>query len=51
MSHAPFIWAAYSIGAVVLLWCAVAPLVKKRSITRDIRRLIQIEDSYRDSNS
>ena len=51
MSHAPFIWAAYLIGAVVLLWCAVAPLVKKRSITRDIRRLIQIEESSRDSNS
>jgi heme exporter protein CcmD len=51
MSHAPFIWAAYSIGAVVLLWCAVAPLVKKRSITRDIRRLIQIEERSRDSNT
>ncbi len=51
MSHAPFIWAAYSIGAVVLLWCAVAPLVHKKSITRDIRRLIQIEESSRDSNS
>ena len=51
MSHAPFILAAYSIGAVVLLWCAVAPLVKKRSITRDIRRLIQIEERSRDSNT
>ena len=51
MDHAPFIWAAYAIGAVVLLWCAVAPLVKKRSITRDIRRLIQIEERSRDSNT
>jgi len=51
MDHAPFIWAAYAIGAVVLLWCAVAPLVKKRSITRDIRRLIQIEGRSRDSNT
>ena len=51
MSHAPFIWAAYSIGAFVLLWCAVAPLVKKKSITRDIRRLIQIEERSRDSNT
>lgn len=51
MSHAPFIWGAYSIGAVVLLWCAVAPLVRKKSITRDIRRLIQIEERSRDSNS
>ena len=51
MSHAPFIWAAYSIGAAVLLWCAVAPLVKKRTITRDIRRLIQIEERSRDTNT
>jgi len=51
MSHAPFIWAAYLIGVVVLLWCAVAPLVKRRSITRDIRRLIQIEERSVDSNT
>jgi len=51
MSHAPFIWGAYSIGAVVLLWCAVAPLIRKKSITRDIRRLIQIEERSRDSNT
>ncbi len=51
MSHAPFILAAYSIGAVVLFWCAVAPLVRKKSVARDIRRLIQIEDRSRDSDS
>jgi len=51
MSHTPFIWAAYSIGAVVLLWCALAPLAKKKNITRDIRRLIQIEETSRDSDS
>jgi heme exporter protein CcmD len=50
MSHAPFIWAAYSIGTVVLLWCAVAPLIRKRSVVRDIRRLIQIEERSRDTN-
>ena len=41
MSHLPFIWAAYSIGTVVLLWCAFAPLVRKKSAVQDIRRLIQ----------
>ena len=51
MSHAPFILAAYSIGAVVLSWCALAPLVRKKSVFRDIRRLIQIEDRSRDSDS
>jgi heme exporter protein CcmD len=51
MSHTPFIVAAYAIGAIVLLWCAVAPLVKKRAVMRDVRRLIQIEERSRDSNS
>jgi heme exporter protein CcmD len=51
MSHAPVILAAYAIGAIVLFWCAVAPLVRKKSITRDIRRLIQIEERSRDSDA
>jgi heme exporter protein CcmD len=51
MSHAPFIWGAYLIGAVVLLWCALAPLLKKKSITRDIRHLAQIEERSRDTNA
>ncbi|MBT8047829.1 MAG: heme exporter protein CcmD [Xanthomonadales bacterium] len=51
MDHTPFIIAAYSIGFVVLLWCAVAPLMRKKSIARDIRRLIQIEERSRDPNS
>jgi hypothetical protein len=33
------------------LWCAVAPLVRKKSIARDIRRLIQIEGRSVDSNT
>jgi heme exporter protein CcmD len=51
MSHLPFIWAAYSIGAVVLLWCAFAPLVRKKSAIRDIRRLIQLEEPARDADT
>ncbi|MBT8059601.1 MAG: heme exporter protein CcmD [Xanthomonadales bacterium] len=43
MSHTPFIWAAYAIGTVVLAWCAFAPLVRKKAVMRDIRRLIQVE--------
>lgn len=50
MSHAPFIWAAYSIGTVVLLWCALAPLARKKTVFRDIRRLNQIEERSRDPN-
>ncbi len=51
MSHTPFIWAAYSIGAIVLLWTAAAPLLGKKAVTRDIRRLIQLEERSRDSHS
>jgi heme exporter protein CcmD len=51
MSHFPFILAAYSIGTVVLLWCALAPLMRKKAAIRDIRRLIQIEESSRDSDT
>ena len=51
MSHTPFIIGAYSIGFVVLLWCALAPLQRKKAITRDIRRMIQIEERSRDTDS
>jgi heme exporter protein CcmD len=51
MSHTPFIWAAYSIGAVVLLWTALAPMLRKKAVTRDIRRLIQLEDRSIDSDT
>ena len=51
MSHTPFIWAAYSIGTIVLLWCALAPLMRKKAVVRDIRRLIQIEERDRDANT
>ena len=50
MNHAPFIWASYVVGTIVLLWCAVAPLVRKKSAYRDIRRLIQLEERSGDSN-
>ena len=51
MSHMPFIWAAYTVGTVVFVWCALAPLVRKRAAIRDIRRLIQLEERHLDSDS
>jgi heme exporter protein CcmD len=51
MSHTPFIWAAYSIGTVVLLWCALAPLSRKKAVIRDIRKLSQMEERRRDTDS
>jgi len=50
MDHTPFIAGAYGIGVIVLLWAAIAPLIKKKSVIRDIRRLIQVEDRSVDSN-
>ena len=51
MNHAPFIWASYLIGTAVLLWCALAPLARKRTAIRDIRRLVQLEERSGDSDS
>jgi heme exporter protein CcmD len=51
MSHTPFIWGSYAIGTVVLLWCALAPLARKRNAIRDIRRLMQLEERAGDSDS
>ena len=39
MDHAPFIWSSYIASAVILLWAAVAPLLKQRGAIRDIRLL------------
>ena len=49
MDHTPFIAGAYGIGFVILLWTALAPLLRKKNVVRDIRRLIQIEERN-DSN-
>jgi len=51
VSHAPFIWAAYTVGTIVFLWCALAPLARKKAVARDVRRLIQSEERSGDSNS
>jgi len=50
MSHTPFIIAAYSVGTLVLLWCALAPLFRQRSARQAIRRLIQVEERSSDPN-
>jgi len=37
MSHTPFIVGAYLISAVVLFWAAIAPVVNKRSLLRQLK--------------
>jgi heme exporter protein CcmD len=44
MSHTPFIAGAYTIGVIVLLWCALAPVFRHKTVLRDIRRLIHLEE-------
>ena len=37
MSHTPFIVAAYLISAVVLFWAAMAPVLNKRTLLRQLK--------------
>jgi heme exporter protein CcmD len=37
MSHTPFILASYLISAVVLLWAAVAPVMNKRGLLKQLK--------------
>jgi heme exporter protein CcmD len=43
MDHAPFIWSAYGITALILLWAAVSPLIRQSRAMRDIRLLQQLK--------
>ncbi len=45
MNHAPFIWSSYIVSALILLWTALAPLLKQRTALRNIR-LLQQKKSY-----
>lgn len=37
MSHATYIFAAYLVGTVVLLWAAFAPILEKRNLLRQLK--------------
>ena len=50
MDHTPFIIGAYAFGAVVLAWVAIAPLMRKKNIVRDIRRMMETEERSVDTN-
>lgn len=38
MPHMPFILAAYVITAVVLLWTAVSPQLKRRALLHELKK-------------
>jgi heme exporter protein CcmD len=37
MSHTPFILASYLIATVVLLWAAVAPVINRRGLLKQLK--------------
>lgn len=37
MSHTPFILASYLISTFILLWAAVAPVVSKRGLLKQLK--------------
>ena len=51
MSHTPFIVASYAIAAVLLAWCAFAPMLQARKLKRDISRRIEQTEGKDASNS
>ncbi len=51
MNHAPFIWGSYTIATIVLLWSAVAPLISKKAVIKNIRTFNQSREQSRDADS
>jgi heme exporter protein CcmD len=55
MDHAPFIWSSYITSGLILLWTALAPLLKQRSALRNIRllekRTAQSGEAHHDANT
>jgi heme exporter protein CcmD len=37
MSHTPFIWASYLISGAVLIWVAVAPVLRQKKLVRQLK--------------
>ncbi len=36
MDHTPFIVGSYAAGAVILAWCAIAPVLRMRRLRREL---------------
>ncbi len=51
MNHAPFIWASYTISILVLLWSAVAPLISKKAVIKNIRTFNLAKEQNRDPDA
>jgi len=51
MNHAPFIWGSYAIATFVLLWGALAPLISKKTVIKNIRTFNLAREQSRDADS
>jgi heme exporter protein CcmD len=51
MDHGPFILAAYSIAAVLLSWCAIAPLLHAKKLKRTILNRVKFMENNDASNT
>ena len=51
MDHAPFILASYSIAAVLLTWCALAPLLRAKKLKRHILNRVKFMENNDASNT
>ena len=36
--HGPYVWGAYTVGLLVLLWNVIQPVMQQRTVTQDILR-------------
>jgi len=50
MPHGPFILAAYSVAAVLMTWCALAPVFHARKLRRFILNRMQHQEGNNASN-
>ncbi len=46
MSHTPFILGSYAVGAVIMLWTAIAPIINKRGLLKQLK----VRESRMDRN-
>jgi len=46
MSHTPFILGSYAVGTVIMLWTAIAPVINKRGLLKQLK----IRESRMDTN-
>ena len=47
--HGPYVWAAYGVSAVVLIWLLLRPISQKREVLRQIARELKRKENIPES--